>query len=91
MKRPWFVHAMKYPRQTVITEPYEDSQTGKICLTVVRTVEDRAGAISGVVGVDIFLDVFTGLVTSHKITGDGNTFLIDKNGLSLSTRTRARC
>ncbi|MDR2478307.1 MAG: methyl-accepting chemotaxis protein [Treponema sp.] len=81
IKRPWFIHSMKYPRQTVITEPYEDSQTGKICLTVVRTVENRTGAILGVVGVDIFLDVLTGLVTSHKITGDGSTFLIDKNGL----------
>jgi methyl-accepting chemotaxis protein len=81
IKRPWFVHSMKYPRQTVITEPYEDSQTGKVCLTVVRTVEDSGHAIIGVVGVDIFLDVLTGLVTSHKITNDGSTFLIDKNGL----------
>jgi methyl-accepting chemotaxis protein len=81
IKRPWFIHAMKYPGQTAITEPYEDSQTGKICLTVVRTVENSSGGIIGVVGVDIFLDVLTSLVTSHKITGDGVTFLIDKDGL----------
>jgi methyl-accepting chemotaxis protein len=90
VKRPWFIHAMKYPRQTVITDPYEDSQTGKICLTVVRTVEDSAGAIIGVVGVDIFLDVLTDLVTSHKITGDGSTFLIDKNGLYIVHKDTAK-
>jgi methyl-accepting chemotaxis protein len=90
IKRPWFIHSMKYPRQTVITEPYEDSQTGKICLTVVRTVEDHAGAVIGVVGVDIFLDVLTELVTGYKITGDGNTFLVDKNGLYIVNKDTAK-
>jgi methyl-accepting chemotaxis protein len=38
-KRPWFIFALQYPRRTMISEPYEDIQTGKICVTITRAVE----------------------------------------------------
>jgi methyl-accepting chemotaxis protein len=81
VKRPWFITAMEHPGQLVITAPYEDSQTGKICITVVHTVQGLHGEIAGVVGTDVFLDVLTRIVTSRSITADGNTFLIDGEGL----------
>ncbi|MDR0496570.1 MAG: methyl-accepting chemotaxis protein [Treponema sp.] len=80
VRRPWFITAMQNPRKTVITDPYEDSATGEICVSMVRTVENK-GNIIGVVGTDVFLDVLTNIVTSRKITSDGNTFIIDKEGL----------
>jgi len=79
-KRPWFIAAMRKPDKTVITEPYEDSSTGKMCVTMVRTVRDK-GKIIGVVGTDVFLDVLTKIVTDRKITKDGNTFIINDQGL----------
>jgi methyl-accepting chemotaxis protein len=81
-RRPWFITAMQNPRRTVITDPYEDSSTGEICVSMVRTVEE-GGQIIGVVGTDVFLSVLTDIVTSRKITSDGNTFIIDKEGLYL--------
>jgi methyl-accepting chemotaxis protein/ActR/RegA family two-component response regulator len=51
-------------------------------VSIVKTVE-RGGNIIGVVGTDVFLSVLTNIVTSRKITLDGNTFIIDKNGLYL--------
>ncbi|MCL2139608.1 MAG: methyl-accepting chemotaxis protein, partial [Treponema sp.] len=80
VKRPWFITAMQNPGKTIITEPYEDSSTGKICVTMVKTVNDGEKII-GVVGVDVFLDVLTEIVTSRKITNDGNTFIINNEGL----------
>ncbi|MDR0476108.1 MAG: methyl-accepting chemotaxis protein [Treponema sp.] len=80
--RPWFITAMQNPRKTVITDPYEDSSTGEICVSMVRTVEE-GGQIIGVVGTDVFLSVLTDIVTSRRITSDGNTFIIDKEGLYL--------
>ncbi|MCL1958118.1 MAG: methyl-accepting chemotaxis protein [Spirochaetes bacterium] len=79
-KRPWFITAMQNPDKTVITAPYEDSSTGKMCVSMVRTVKEK-GTIIGVVGTDVFLDVLTKIVTDQKITEDGNTFIIDDKGL----------
>ena len=79
IKRPWFITSMANPGKTVITDPYEDSATGEVCVSMVRTVS-KDGKIIGVVGTDVFLDVLTDIVTSWKITSDGNTFIIDKNG-----------
>ena len=80
--RPWFIFAMKNQGRTVITDPYEDSSTGKTCVTIVRTVSTN-GRVTGVVGVDVFLDVLTEIVTSRIITSDGNTFIINREGLYL--------
>ncbi|MDR2313723.1 MAG: methyl-accepting chemotaxis protein [Spirochaetaceae bacterium] len=80
-ERPWFIDAMALPDTTVITAPYVDSQTGRLCITVTRTVRDDAGTISGVIAVDVFVDVLNDIVSQRKITEDGNTVLIDGNGL----------
>ena len=82
IKRPWFITAMQNPGKTVITDPYEDSSTGKTCVSMVRT-SNEDGRIVGVAGTDVFLDVLTGIVVNERITSDGNTFIIDKSGLIL--------
>ncbi|GHV82901.1 methyl-accepting chemotaxis protein [Spirochaetia bacterium] len=81
VKRPWFITAMEHPGEIVITDPYEDSQTGKTCISVVKTVQNKLGAIAGVAGVDVFLDDLTRIVTSRSITDDGNTVLLEGSGL----------
>ena len=84
-KRPWFITGMQNPGRLVITDPYEDSSTGEMCVSIVKTVE-LGGRIIGVVGTDVFLDVITEMVTSRKITSDGNTFVIGKDGTYLIHR-----
>ena len=79
-KRPWFITAMQNPDKTVITEPYEDTSTGNMCVSMVRTVKDK-GNIIGVVGTDVSLDALTEIVTGRKITKDGDTFIIESSGL----------
>ncbi|MDR2953097.1 MAG: methyl-accepting chemotaxis protein [Treponema sp.] len=88
-KRPWFITAMQNPDKTVITDPYEDSSTGKMCVSIVRTVKDE-GKIIGAVGTDVFLDVLTKIVTDRKITNDGNSFLIDAKGLFIINKDSTR-
>jgi methyl-accepting chemotaxis protein len=82
VRRPWFITAMANPGRMVITDPYEDSATGETCVSMVKTVE-KDGRIVGVVGTDVFLNVLTEIVTSRRITSDGNTFIIDGEGLYL--------
>ena len=80
VRRPWFITGMQNPDRTVITDPYEDASTGLICVSMVRTARD-GGRIIGVAGADVFLDDLTEIVTSHKITSDGRTFIIGKDGV----------
>ncbi|MDR2593179.1 MAG: methyl-accepting chemotaxis protein [Fibromonadaceae bacterium] len=81
VKRPWFISAMQNPGKITITDPYEDSETHKICVTIVKTASDSIGKINGVVGIDVLLDKLTEIVNARKITEDGKSFLIDANGL----------
>jgi methyl-accepting chemotaxis protein len=85
IKRPWFISAMEEQGKEVITDPYEDSSTGEMCVSVVRTVE-AGNEIIGVVGADVFLVDLTHIITGHKITEDGNTFIINKEGTYLVHR-----
>jgi methyl-accepting chemotaxis protein len=80
-ERPWFIDAMALPDTAVITDPYVDSQTGRLCITAARTVRNETGDISGVIGLDVFVDVLNDIVSQRKITEDGNTVLIDGSGL----------
>ncbi|MDR2602917.1 MAG: methyl-accepting chemotaxis protein [Spirochaetaceae bacterium] len=81
VKRPWFIDGMANIGKTVITEPYEDTSTGEICLTIVHTVDDGKGGVMGVVGIDVYLSTLTRIINSHKITSDGDTFIVDEKGL----------
>ena len=84
IKRPWFVQAMANPDRPSITDPYVDSNTGELCITVVQTVKDDRGSIKGVAGVDVFLTELTRMVNFHKVTDDGRSFLVDANGLYIT-------
>ena len=79
-RRPWFITAMEKARTIVITDPYVDDSTGEICVTIVKTAEAN-GNIIGVVGTDMFLDELTRIIVDHKITSDGNTFIVNREGL----------
>ena len=84
IKRPWFIQAMANPTKPSITDPYVDSNTGELCITVVQAVKDDKGDIKGVAGVDVFLTELTRIVNSHKVTDDGRSFLVDANGLYIT-------
>ena len=84
VKRPWFAQGANNPDRASITEPYPDSSTGEICISVVRPVKDDMGGVKGVAGVDVFLTDLTRIVSSRKVTDDGSSFLVDANGLYIT-------
>jgi methyl-accepting chemotaxis protein len=83
-KRPWHQAAMANPGQTMIVDPYVDSETGQLVITVCRTVRDARGGINGVIAIDVFVDKLIETVLSKKITDDGSTVLIDSSGLYIA-------
>ena len=79
--RFWHQTAMANPDRVMLVDPYVDAQTKKLVVTFCRTVRDDNGAITGVIAADVTLDKFTEIVAGGRITGDGNTYLIDNSGL----------
>jgi methyl-accepting chemotaxis protein len=78
--RPWFTMALQNPDKTIMTEPFLDSSTGSIIISLARTSRNQAGEIFGITAADVLLDRMRDIVTSRKITEDGNTYLINGTG-----------
>lgn len=49
--RPWYQAAVAKPGQIIVTEPYADASTGKLVVTVAKTVQTDEGIV-GVVALD---------------------------------------
>ena len=79
--RPWYQDAMANPDVTMIIDPYVDEDTGEFVVTVGRTVRDSNENIIGVIAVDVLLDNLADIVLEKKITDDGSTYVIDRNGI----------
>jgi len=90
VKRPWFITGMQNPGKINITDPYEDSETHKICITIVKTALDPSGKIGGVVAIDVLLDKLTEIVNARRVTEDGKSFLIDANGLYITHQDQSK-
>lgn len=49
--RPWYKDAVAKPGQLIITEPYADASTGKLVVTIAKTIQTDEGIV-GVVALD---------------------------------------
>ena len=78
-KRPWYQQAEKNPGKPIWTEPYIDSFTGKMIVTLAKTVSYQ-GKLTGVIGIDITLETLTTMMNQKKIGESGFVFLLDQNG-----------
>lgn len=71
-------------KQTILTEPYVDSSTGKLVLSAAAPVIDEAsGTVLGAVGMDISLDHMTKIMSEYKIGSNGYILLLSENGTYL--------
>lgn len=71
-------------KETILTEPYVDSSTGKMILSAAAPVyDDATGTVLGAVGMDISLDHMTQLMSEYKIGHNGYILLLSENGTFL--------
>lgn len=70
-------------KQTVFTEPYVDSSTGKMILSAVSPVYDDGGDVLGAAGIDIALDHMTEIMSGYKIGSKGYILLLSQSGTLL--------
>jgi len=59
--RPWYREAVSSPGKVIITKPYPDAVTGKLIVTVAKTIQTDEGIV-GVVALDFDISVLTKLL-----------------------------
>ncbi|GAA3539792.1 methyl-accepting chemotaxis protein [Zobellella aerophila] len=77
-QRPWYPGAAS-TKDIYYSEPYIDSQTGQLVISVMRPVK-TAGNILGFVAVDILLDVLPTIMESYTLGQTGYSFLTTLDG-----------
>lgn len=71
-------------KETILTEPYVDSSTGKMILSAAAPVcDNETGDVLGAVGMDIALDHMTEIMGEYKIGRKGYMLLLSENGTFL--------
>ncbi|MBY6825472.1 cache domain-containing protein, partial [Clostridium botulinum] len=71
-EKPWYKEALKLKSGEVLyTEPYVDSVTGKMVISVIQVVYDEKGTSLGVVAIDVLLDELPSIMQKYKIGESG--------------------
>mgnify|MGYP001942282281 CR=1 FL=1 len=81
-KRPWYPLA-KNANRAVLTEPYADSTSGEILISVVANITDN-GKFMGAFGGDLSLKTVSDAVNTLSFHGAGYAFLLSKSGNIIS-------
>lgn len=83
--RPWYqlakAKAMEKDTSVSFSEPYIDSRTGEVCVTISYAVHDTVGNIVGVTGADLLLKDVATLVWEYKVSPNGTMALVDSTGV----------
>jgi methyl-accepting chemotaxis protein len=82
-QKNWFVLAKAAKGQPVCTPPYVDAMTGKLCITISRTVNDAQGKVLGVMGEDLLIDSLNGYIKSMTAPGS-SAYLLASDGKYLT-------
>ena len=77
--RPWY--KCTEVGHTILTEPYEDVNTGKQVLTIATPVYNSGGKVVGVAGLDILMDDIISTVSEYVIGESGYVTLLSAEGM----------
>jgi hypothetical protein len=88
--RDWFRRARQHEGKIVFSDPYYEDSNEKMMITISKTAAGAEGEVIGVMAADVYIDVLEEMVSSRKITGDGQTVMIDANGRYLTHPDREK-
>lgn len=81
-ERSWYKKALENKGNVVISEPFNDVRTGKLIVSVSKTVE-RDSSVIGVVSMNISLENISKSLSEITIGKSGYVYVCDSNGLIL--------
>ncbi|EYE88316.1 hypothetical protein Q428_08390 [Fervidicella metallireducens AeB] len=82
-QRPWYKQATQFPNTIIITEPYKSSSTGKLVVTLAKSVMTTKGK-TAVVGLDVELTKLCEQIAQTKVGQTGYASLLLPNGVILA-------
>lgn len=82
-ERDWYKDAIQNSNKVIITDPYVDTGSGSIVISMVRSVLDGTQTV-GVAGIDIDLASLSRSYAEIKIGDSGYIFITDRNGNLIS-------
>ncbi len=80
-ERPWYKAAVSGLGEIAYTEPYVDSMTGEICVTVSSPARGDNDKINGVAAADVIINELAEYISSYKLSPNGHAYIVDKDGL----------
>jgi methyl-accepting chemotaxis protein len=81
--RVWFIGATQ-SSTVYLTDPYVDLITNKLVVSVAKKVTYPDGKTDGAVGMDLFITKVGEIVSAKKLSTNGKTYLINKDGLYIT-------
>jgi len=80
--RPWYIDAKK-KNQLIITEPYADSATGEILISIATPI-NQSNNFVGAIFFDLSLSSLSKLVNSVKLFDAGYLFIVSEQGVVIA-------
>jgi signal transduction histidine kinase/serine phosphatase RsbU (regulator of sigma subunit) len=84
--RPWYVAAVEAGKP-VWSEIYPDFDTKELAVTAAQPLYDKSGRLRGVLGSDFYFSQVNEFLRSLKIGHSGQTFIIERDGMLVTTST----
>ena len=82
-KRPWFKNAVNNKGKAVFTDPYVDSMTNQLCVTVSYAAY-KEYSLLGVGAADLILNDLMQLIENFSISENNQIYLVDSDGLFIT-------
>ncbi|HPX15493.1 MAG TPA: methyl-accepting chemotaxis protein [Petrotogaceae bacterium] len=79
-ERSWYIQAVANAGTTVTTDPYVDTVTKKMVVSVVKTFTGNTGALKGVAGADIAIDSLLTEISANNSFRSSYSFVADAAG-----------
>lgn len=75
----WYKGALEKPDDIFISDPYVDTGSGRLVVTVSGVIKNNGKAI-GAVGIDLDLTAYASSISSIKVGDSGYVYIVDANG-----------
>lgn len=81
--RPWYKNAVDNKGKIAFTEPYKDTTSGKMMVSISKAVENQ-GQFVGVISMDINLEQLSKVTSDITIGSKGYAYITDSKGIMIA-------